>query len=391
MKKILATLLVCGPISAFAQVGDVSNAPSISYLTFNDVPYGKVKDCYYSPNGFATKPGAVNNNGVVSGSMGVKEGNTCQEHTYLWDNQKNSFNILPLLNPKTTEYPNFKIVASISSSLSSNLVSTGISFAEEDAHLYATFNQYMKPNELKGGNYIIQVSENGQYAVGWNIGGQPTFFNINKNSSIKLTLDGAELNRGAGLYNVSNDGTAVGIVFNDNMNNSAIICKAQSGACSRINVDQTVLSFLPTISSNAKWAYGYTMNNKHIKLFGVNPATLAITPISSQIKQERLKNIYVDAQSTDLGATTVNSSGNSKYLLVPQPNYHGVSLFSITELGKKLSLPSNVNFSTIRLSPNGKYAVFDVDSFDNDRFVAKVYFPKGIENYAINNLTNVNN
>lgn len=406
MKKLLRTKVIFASLvglsfanNSFAVIGDTADTPLVSTFTINN-SNNDVISCYSNPTGFVSEPAAINNRGVVAGTIDTRKNAKCEQHDYLWDETNNSFTLVPFLDAKKTQYPDFPIIAARVSTISSNLITAGISFADNNAHLFATYNSYNKPYEIPGGNYVMNVSENGQYVVGWNLGEQPTFYDIKNKKSVDMSIDGKAFSHG-GLYGVSNNGIAVGIASENSMR--AIICTASTKKCSYVIKDLNNDSLLRAISSNGKWIYGYVINHdtNKFQVFGLDPNTLKTYPLlNTNITKKQLKlkindgGYYAGIQATDLGALIVNDVDSenlsNNYLLVPQNGYSKVSLFSIKELADKLNLPKNTNLSSIAISHNGKYIVFDVENFDSTNTLArKVYFPRGIENYAVNNLTNL--
>lgn len=332
-------------------------------------------ECYNDPSGYSSQVGAVNNNGVVAGSMQVKKSDKCIQQSYLWDN---NLKFIPLV--EDTE--RFTITGARLSVISTNLITGGITFAEDSnsrlgAYEFATYNNAMRPLILGGYNYVLGISENGQYLVGINIGGQPLNYDTVNESEIKLTYNN-EPALGM-LYTVSNKGLMGISIINEGANNEAALCQESSGICTAVTIDDSKdKAFITSIASQNQYIFGFYNNSGDTGVFSVNPDTYKGTTIT------KLKGFIANANSvTDKGALIASNGNNSKQVIYLSQNDQ---IYSVSDLVNKLNLTKSVANHSIEVSPNGRYIAFDVEDYNSNILMVKVYFPNGIEEYLIKNI-----
>ncbi|MDD3267455.1 MAG: hypothetical protein PHC75_09800 [Burkholderiales bacterium] len=399
MKKILLCLLPA--IAVVACNGGNNTSPTntnpvITLLTESNMPTA-VTECYHGASSFISDVSAINNNGVMTGTIQANPESGCLQKEYLFGNNGNQLQVIPLLQlPPDSD---LQLTGAITSAISSNLITAGITFASkvDDPSPYelATYNNYLMPNIIAGANYLIGVSENGTFIAGYNIGGQPTLFNTILSQEYNLTFNNIPM-QNTQITSVSNIGIAAGNILqstpdsNDSFS-SGIICSSTTKSCSYI-VGGATTEFdasINAISSNSKWIYGYATHDNSNQIFNVNLETFAVTQLEKgfdDIANPILNNNVV----TDTGDIIVKDDDTSKlYLLVPlTPTASENNLYSIDDLAAKLNLPDNVSLTNAYLSPNGNYIAFDViDYGSSNLFGVKVYFPNGIANYVSQNLT----
>jgi hypothetical protein len=294
---------------------------------------------------------------------------------------------------------NLQITGARTAAISTNLITTGITFASDGSpspYEVATYNNYLTPYQISDANYMIGISENGTFTAGFNIGGQPTLFNTLLAQSYNLTFNGSPMSDTM-LTGVSNVGIAAGSMSQKSSSDaedafkSGILCFATTKSCSYIVGGPSVSydAYVNAISSNSKWIYGFANNAGDTQLFNVNLDTFAVTPLEQgfdDVPNPIIQNNVV----TDTGDLIIKSDGTGKlYLLVPSNlTASENNLYSIDDLAAKLNLPDNVSLEDAYLSPNGNYIAFDVvDYGDANLFGVKIYFPNGIANYVSANLT----
>ncbi len=119
------------------------------------------KECYRTMESYSSNVVAVNNNGVVAGSIQSNPSIGCMQQGYLWNNSKNKFSVIPPLS-----FEDFKVTGVRLAALSSNLISGGITFTA-NGYEFATINTHLIPNNLiNNWNYVYGISEQGQYITG---------------------------------------------------------------------------------------------------------------------------------------------------------------------------------------------------------------------------------
>lgn len=381
---VIVLLYGCGAGASSAKNIPDNNAPQVTLFSTTSLSKSIV-NC----SNFNSNVAAINNNGVVAGFItSPHESNSlqCVQHDYLWDSESsNSLSIIPF--PDTLPIPEEVTGASIAA-LSTNLISAGITFINMTVSStypdeFASYNQNLLPNIINGWNYIFGVSENGQFLVGTNLGGNLLLFDTTLKQPAALTLDGTPLAGAAELISVSNDGTAVGI-YNDTTispNGIAIICKNTTQNCYIIDESDAYSSSARSISSNGQIIYGVRLDNHgNNTIFQVNPETYATTTLFDNYT------IYHHYNVTNNGIILVTpDSGDSYFIYVPK-----IGVYSVSTLINNLHLPSNIDPTTATISPNGKYIAFDVSTYTNNNIIgAKVFFPLGIESYLSKNITSI--
>ncbi|MEN9946226.1 MAG: hypothetical protein RLZZ293_612 [Pseudomonadota bacterium] len=396
MKKILLALASIGCLVACNNGSQAttsnSTVQSLSESEMNnvtnDLPTAKVtylyesmlpisaQQCFHKLPMYTSNLTAVNNNGVVAGSLLV--GDDCLQHGYLWDAKKNTFEIIPFPT-LTGNYTT--IVGSRISSLSTNLVTGGITFTDPNVpgnHEYATYNNYFSPWVMLGWNYVFGVSEDGKYVVGSNFAGQPLLWDVINNQSIALTISGNPILRSM-LSSVSNNGIVAAQLSQNGYTNS-LICKASTGTCEIVDGGKEMGydSYLNSITHDGRFAYGWQRNGSGTHLYKLNVQTNQISLL--------IDNYYIPiVQNPDSGVLVVHSI-NDDYPSIYVESSNKVYL--LQDLLDKLHISSqNIALSSIRISPNSKYLTFDVTEYANQLFGVKIYFPLGIATYLNNNLT----
>ncbi len=330
-------------------------------------------DCYNDPLGYSSQVGAVNNNGVVAGAMQVKKSDKCIQQSYMWGND---LKFIPLVN--NTE--KFTITGTRLSVISTNLITGGITFAEDSqlgAYEFATYNNIMKPFILDGYNYVLGISENGQYLVGINLGGQPLNYDTVNESEINLTYNGEPA---MGMFvTVSNKGLIGASIINKGANNDAALCQESSGICTAVTMDESKdMAFITSIASQNQYIFGFYNKSGDTSVFSVNPDTYKGTTIA------KLKGFIANENSvTDKGALIASNGNNSKQVIYLSQNDQ---MYSVSELVNKLNLTKSIAHNSIAVSPNGKYISFDVKDYNSNILMVKVYFPNGIEEYLLKNI-----
>ena len=93
----------------------------------------------------------------------------------------------------------------------------------------------------------------------------------------------------------------------------------------------------------------------------------------------------------------INALANDNVVLLqnedtqlPEIYVAGQGSYSVAQLATKLKLIDSIEYTSIAISPNGNYLSFDVQSYKNNIFGVKVYFPQGVAAYLHNNLTTIN-
>lgn len=377
----LITLMACnGGTSA-----NSSNSPIITTMTISNMPES-VRVCYESALSFSSDVVAINNNGVMTGMIKSQTGSGCIQQDYLFGNNGSQLEIIPLYNFSNT---NLTATGARNSGISTNLITIGITFASDGSPSpfeFATYNNYLTPKLIENTNYLIGVSENGTFAAGFDLGGNPTLFNTALGLAYNLTYNNLPLSGASGLYAVSNSGIAGGMLGDISGNTSGILCFAENKACSYVvgGPSGGFSANIRSVSSNSRWIYGFAYFDNYTQLFSVNLETFAVTPLYNDLI---IRNLVV----SDTGDIVVRDNDSKSYLLVPlNITASENSLYSMSDLAAQLNLPSNLDLTNAYISPNGKYLAFDVSDFGtDDLFGLRIYFPDGIANYVQNNLTPV--
>jgi len=319
---------------------------------------------------------AVNNNGVVAGSIKSGANNGCLQQGYLWNSNDNTFMII---NP--LEVPNYSTSGFRLSVLSTDLISGGITFTSNNSEL-ATENNFLTPsNSIIKWNYVFGISENGQYITGTTPYGSYLFFDTKQQQQIDLSYNPplTLAQHTAELISVANNGIAVGSIIESNISR-ALICDATSKSCNAVagGIDNNYKAWASSISANGKFIYGYalSLDNTSSQIFSVDVTTHAIKPLFESY-------FITNSITTNDGVIIVVNLRSNELAFYNQATNH---LYSVQDLAQQLHLPDNVDISTASLSPNGHFLVFDVSDYRYNTFAVRVFFPQGVARYVENNL-----
>ncbi|MDD3267456.1 MAG: hypothetical protein PHC75_09805, partial [Burkholderiales bacterium] len=289
MKKILLCLLPA--IAVVACNGGNNTSPTntnpvITLLTESNMPTA-VTECYHGSSSFISDVSAINNNGVMTGTIQANPESGCLQKDYLFGNNGNQLQVIPLLQLPPDS--NLQVTGARTSAISSNLITTGITFAAstDDPSPYelATYNNYLMPNIIAGSNYPIGVSENGTFIAAYSFGGEPTLFNTILSQEYNLTFNNLPMHL-TQIKSVSNAGITTGnmsqpVPDSENSLSSGIICSSTTKSCSYIIGGPSVGfdAYINAISSNSKWIYGYATHDDSSQIFNVNLETFAVTQL----------------------------------------------------------------------------------------------------------------
>lgn len=391
MKKIVISLLSVLTLVACnggttSPSPSSSNSPVITTMTISNMP-NSVHGCYESAVSFISDVAAINNNGIMTGTILSQTDLGCMQHDYLFGNNGSQLQVIPLYN-----FTDQDIIATgaRTAAISTNLITVGITFVSDSSgfsYEWATYNNNLISELLVGTNYLTGVSENGTFAAGFNLGGNPKLFNTTLGLLYNLSYNNQPFPGTSGLYAVSNSGIAGGMVGDSSGGEaSAMLCFAENKSCSYIVGGESAGfgAVIRSVSSNSKWIYGLAEIGNQTQLFNVNLATFAVTPLYKDL-------MILNSVVSDSGDIIVTDKNFNTYLLVPSnATASENNLYSINDLATQLNLPKNLDLANAYISPNGKYLAFDVSEYgSSDLFGLKIYFPDGIASYVQNNLTPV--
>jgi hypothetical protein len=346
--------------------------PQITYLTRKNFTVG-IKACS-DTEAFVEKSNVINNFGVISGSIAsMLPSGECAEHAFLWG-QNEILQVVPLLTLTDNS-----VIANTISSISSNNYTTGINFVEtvQDKYELGALNLGLYPHTaLLTENYPQQISENGKFVTGFNLGGQIFIYSVDEEKmATNFKINGKEL-PAATLVSIDNSGLAVGRIEDDAVNDFApLICDYTKEQCAKLQFDhqQFTSCFLSGISAKGKYIMGHCLTaiNPSLVKFDLQRRQLILIPNTT--------GFHSPMNLTDDGVTVISDQQQNKFLY----DYSTQQVFTLADLVQKLRLPSNINAAKVSLSPNGKYAVFDSINYSTKNYAARVFFPKGIKQYLM--------